>query len=171
MSLLWLVRKPLSWRLHLSPQSLLDLLVTEVPETRLTSFPDDLARKKHTCLEVWAQVYYSQKTEKMLAWVLASKENIRGSLQVPLLSGTKLWFRKRFAFPCNCFPGLGKQSQLEMGQTLGEHCLPRCSILGLGMIFTDKEAWLPSAVQLLFWWCGLEVTDSSEASAVRFPGD
>lgn len=44
-----------------------------------------------------AQVYHPQRTEKMLAWVLASKENLLGTLQVQLLSGTKLCFRKK---PC-----------------------------------------------------------------------
>lgn len=156
------------WSVNLSAEvciwalSLLDLLVTEVPPwQRLSSRLSQtiLLEKSTPAWMCGAQVYYSQKTEKMLAWVLASTENILGSLQVPLLSGTKLWFRKHFAFPCNCFPGLGNRSQLGVGQTLGEHCIPQCSILGLGMTFTDKEAWLPSAVQLLFWWCGLEVTD------------
>lgn len=86
---------------------------------------------------MWAKVYHTQKTEKMLAWVPAFK-NILGTFQVQLLSAIKLCFRDCFAFArfhLHLLFWLRNQSQFGMGQIRGVHCLPRCGGLDLGMLF------------------------------------
>lgn len=150
--------------LTLDPQSWFSFQVTEVPtaEARLTSLLTGLAIEKKAIL--------SGGTEGCDTGIPFSKGWEDAGL------GTKIQeepFRKHLEFysrqgalcicsvPGICFPGLGDQSHLGIGQMPDEHCLAWRSGLGLGILFfpPDNEARLTLATQSLFRQHGLEVAE------------